>query len=105
MINIRKEVLKMRYLEPKFENVKSYYKKAVIQKIFYGNDYSYKLISYDTVVCKVSFDDKMNKNVYIYNLESSTTMRHVKEFLRQLGYPKMTKQELIDLSLCKNITL
>ena len=39
---------------------------------------------------------KITINTNIYKWDSQTTLRHIKEYLQQIGYPKMTKKELIE---------
>lgn len=65
-------------LEPKFENKKSYYHKAIIEKE--QNTNNYLLTSYNTVVCAV-----IDNTIYLYNLHmhTQTTKRHIVEFLKQ----------------------
>lgn len=67
--------LKEGYLEPKFDSAKSFYNKAMT------DESNTKLYSYGTLVAEV-VDDKP----VIYNAQSATTVRHIKEFLRQKGF-------------------
>lgn len=76
-------------LLPVFENVKSYYKKAEVKK--YYNKYNiivkYELLSYNTLV--LIYKDskiKLNKDININLLTSQTTLRHIKEFIKQHYY-------------------
>lgn len=76
-------------LIPVFENVKSYYKKAEVKK--YYNKYNiitkYELLSYNTIV--LTYKDskiKLNKKIDINLLTSQTTLRHIKEFIKQFYY-------------------
>ena len=73
-------------LMPVYENVKSYYGKATI--IHHSN--KIQLQSYDTIVCELTESGK----AVIFGTYSSTTLRHIKEFLRQYGYKVGTKKEL-----------
>ena len=76
-------------LLPVFENVKSYYKKAEVKK--YYNKYNiivkYELLSYNTLV--LTYKDskmKLNKKINKELLTSQTTLRHIKEFIKQHFY-------------------
>lgn len=76
-------------LLPIYENVKSYYKKAEVKK--YYNKYNiivkYELLSYNTLV--LTYKDnkiKLNKNIKKELLTSQTTLRHIKEFIKQYYY-------------------
>ena len=78
MKKISKDILcnlKEGYLEPKFDSAKSFYNKAMT------DESDSKLYSYGTLVAEV-VDDKP----VIYNAQSHTTVRHIKEFLRQKGF-------------------
>lgn len=72
-------------LKPVFENVKSYYSKATV-KI---EDNKKTLISYNTKVAEIE-DGKIK----VYNTQSKTTVRHIREFLRQNGFKNMSKKEI-----------
>lgn len=72
-------------LTPLFENVKSYYGKAKIATE--GNKLI--LISYNSKVAEIE-DGKLS----IFNTSTATTLRHIREFLMQNGYPKLTKKEM-----------
>jgi len=63
--------LNKQYLEPIYDSCKSFYKKAYIE-----NDNT--LYSYDTKVAEF-----IDGKPIIYNMESKTTIRHIKEFLLQ----------------------
>lgn len=96
-------------LIPLFENVKSYYKKAYIKK-YYNKDniiIKYELLSYNVKMITLK-DNKiiMNKNIKDY---TNTTLRHIKEFLKQYNYyislnykelaekEKITKKDILKL--------
>jgi hypothetical protein len=72
-------------LKPQFESVKSYYRKATVA--IEGNKKT--LISYDTKVCTIE-----GNNVKIDGFYSATTLRHIKEFLKQEGFKATTKNQL-----------
>lgn len=77
-------------LTPQFTNQKSFYNKATVESDK-GMD---KLYSYGTHMATLND----NELVYLNDEEvyySNTTLKHVKEFLMQGGYPKVTKKDLI----------
>lgn len=97
-------------LLPVFENVKSYYKKAEVKK--YYNKYNiivkYELLSYNTLV--LTYKDnkiKLNKNIKKELLTSQTTLRHIKEFIKQYYYllDEETKKALEKNNFSKKILL
>lgn len=76
-------------LIPVFENVKSYYNKAEVKK--YYNKYNiivkYELLSYNTLVLTYKESKiKLNKDINKDLLTSQTTLRHIKEFIKQHFY-------------------
>lgn len=97
------------YLKPIYENVKSYYNKAVVETDFDGENMHYNLYSYGTLVLSIkrveyaddsiSYTYRFNQNVDVEKLFSNTTLRHIKEFINQCFYTgetKITKQWLLD---------
>lgn len=87
------------YLMPLYDSRKSFYNKAYIVRI--GN--TIRLYSYDTLVLEVGQDYyKLNKNINDELLFSNTTLRHIKETLKQFYYKDdrtLTKKEIIKESL------
>ncbi len=76
-------------LLPVFENVKSYYKKAEVKKYYNKNNIivKYELLSYNTIVLTYKESKiKLNKNIKKELLTSQTTLRHIKEFIKQYYY-------------------
>lgn len=76
-------------LIPIYEKVKSYYNKAEVKK--YYNKYNiitkYELLSYNTIVLTYKESKlKLNKNINKSLLMSKTTLRHIKEFIKQHFY-------------------
>jgi len=68
-----------------YNTSKSFYNKAKIEikgktKILY---------SYDTKVAEIK-----NKKVKVYNLQSNSTLKHVKEFLLQEGFKAENKKQI-----------
>lgn len=97
-------------LLPVFENVKSYYKKAEVKKYYNKNNIivKYKLLSYNTLV--LTYKDnkiKLNKNIKKELLTSQTTLRHIKEFIKQYYYllDEETKKTLEKNNFSKKILL
>ena len=77
------------YLKPEFDNAKSFYNKAVVGVDDNGNK---QLFSYNTLVCEL---DGLNSVAKVYNVQSQTTIRHIKEFLKQNGFVADTKKQII----------
>lgn len=87
------ENLEMIFLEPVIDRRKSFYKKAKILIDNKGNKY---LKSYDSIIAEVK-DGKVKINTDVYLWDSQTSLRHLKDFLYQLGYAIGSKQELINM--------
>lgn len=80
--------MQMYYLEPKFENVLSYYRKA---KIIEDSE-AISLYSYDTLIATIKGNEiKLNKNIEVY---TQTTRRHLNEFLQQFNFNKLNLNEI-----------
>lgn len=73
-------------LIPKFDSRKSFYGKAVVS-VDAG---SIKLYSYNTLVVEIK-----NNVPKVYGTYSQTTLRHIKEFLRQHGFTAETKSQIV----------
>lgn len=73
-------------LQPRYDSRKSFYQKAKVE-VFPGE--GKKLYSYNTLVAETK-----NGRAHVYNTQSQTTLRHVKEFLRQEGYEVGSKDFL-----------
>lgn len=80
-------------LKPVYDNAKSFYKKAYI---LYENNVI-KLYSYNTLVCVIMNKRyKLNYNIDTDLLFSNTTLRHIKEFLKQyLNIFDFSKNDII----------
>ena len=87
------ENLEKIYLEPVSGSQKSFYKKAKILIDKEGNKF---LQSYDSIIAEVK-DGKVKINTNVYLWDSKTSLRHLCEFLYQLGYRTGTKKELIKM--------
>lgn len=87
------ENLEMIFLEPVIDRRKSFYKKAKILIDNKGNKY---LKSYDSIIAEVK-NGKVKINTDVYLWDSQTSLRHLKDFLYQLGYEIDSKQDLINM--------
>lgn len=85
--------LEMIFLEPVIDRRKSFYKKAKILIDNKGNKY---LKSYDSIIAEVK-NGKVKINTDVYLWDSQTSLRHLKDFLYQLGYEIGSKQDLINM--------
>lgn len=87
------------YLVPIYDTRKSFYNKAYVVRI--GNIIC--LYSYNTLVLEVGQDYyKLNKSIDGKLLFSNTTLRHIKETLKQFYYRDdrtLTKKDIIKESL------
>ena len=72
---------------PYYDSAKSFYGKAKVVEI--ENDVF--LVSYDTIVAFFNRDTKIAKVIDTY---SATTLRHIKEFLKQSGFKAETKKQI-----------
>ncbi|MCI8290901.1 MAG: hypothetical protein HFJ25_01405 [Clostridia bacterium] len=72
-------------LEPIYLNQKSFYNKA---KVLNDNGVI-KLQSYSTIVAEIR-----NRKLYINGFYSNTTLKHIREFIKQYGFETGTKAEL-----------
>lgn len=96
-------------LFPIYDNAKSFYKKATV-KTFYNNGIIYQLLySYNTLVIVNTKNIETQKERYFINhditeelLFSNTTLRHIKEFLKQ--YNTTVKSYTQNEAIHKNIT-
>lgn len=75
------------YLMNQFDS-KDFGNKAVVEK----NAIAYNLYSYETLVASVNLE---SKGLEIYNMQSATTLRHIREFAQQHGYPKLSKKDML----------
>lgn len=87
------------YLMPIYDNRKSFYNKAYIVRV--GD--LVRLYSYNTLVLEIGKGFyKLNKSIDEKLLFSNTTLRHIKETLKQFYYREnktLTKKEIIKESL------
>lgn len=72
-------------LQARYDNRKSFYKKAMVESVKGG----FRLYSYNTMVAEVS-----NGKAIIHGFYSATTLRHQKEFLKQLGFEADSKKQM-----------
>lgn len=78
--------MKKEELKPIYDRRKSFYKKAFIIR---NADNSIDLLSYATIVATIK-DGKLHINGFY----SNTTLRHIKEFIEQMGFQCGSKAEL-----------
>lgn len=85
------------FLEPRFDSAKSFYRKASVI-INYTQDQGMllSLKSYDTIVATIKVKDGQNV-CKVNGTYSATTLRHIKEFLRQNGFKAETKKQIIEM--------
>ena len=86
--NISGEVIKE--LKPIYANVNSFYKKAWILE----DEENIILQSYNSMVAEYN---KATKELYFRGYCSATTLRHIKEFMLQLGFKPISKKEQLKL--------
>lgn len=79
-------------LVPRYDSCKSFYGKAVVRK---HDDY-FTLVSYKTDVAVVKFTDNKFSVQVLEDVLTPTTLRHVKEFLKQRGIKAESKSQIID---------
>lgn len=72
---------------PYYDSAKSFYGKARVVEI--ENDVF--LVSYETIV---AFFNRKTKIAQVVDTFSPTTLRHIKEFLRQSGFKAETKKQI-----------
>ena len=80
--------IRMMELCPYYDSAQSFYGKAKVFEI--ENDVF--LMSYDTIVAFFNRDTKVAKVIGTY---SATTLRHIKEFLKQSGFKAETKKQIM----------
>lgn len=73
---------------PYYDSAKSFYGKAKV--IETGCDVW--LMSYDTIVAYYNQGAKIAK---VFDTHSATTLRHIKEFLKQSGFKAETKKQIM----------
>lgn len=73
-------------LEPRYDSRKSFYGKARVE-IEDGNK---KLYSYNTLVAEIK-----DGRAIVHGTYSQTTLRHIKEFLKQEGFKAETSKQMI----------
>jgi hypothetical protein len=78
-------------LQPRNDSAKSFYKKAYVK--IDGNRSI--LVSYTTeVACITSGTTHAEDKVEVYGTYGATTLRHIKEFLKQFGHTADTKKQI-----------
>ncbi len=88
------------YLQPRFDSRKSFYGKAKVEEKVWDSSTDINLYSYNTLVATVTeYKSTINHGeTYllpkVYGTYSMTTLRHIKEFLRQYGFPAKSKKQI-----------
>lgn len=70
-----------------YDSRKSFYDKALVIESENGK----KLKSYNTIVCEI-----VNNRPIVYGTYSNTTLRHIKEFLKQNGFKADTSSQILN---------
>lgn len=82
-------------LNTQYDSAKSFYKKATVRKEFTGTMTIYTLTSYTTEVAEVQQNGNGDFTVAsVFGTHSATTLRHIKEFLKQYGFKADTKAQI-----------
>lgn len=82
-------------LEPRYDSRKSFYGKAIVSKEFVGTGYVITLRSYTTDVAEIFLNGNGDyAKATVHGTYSPTTLRHIKEFLKQYGYKAETKKQI-----------
>lgn len=79
-------------LTPIYSSQKSFNGKALIET----SQGVKKLYSYNTLVAEIK-----NSQAFVYNTQSNTTVKHIKEFLLQSGFKAENKKQ-IEKDYCNN---
>ena len=80
-------------LKTTFDSRQSFYGKARVETSG-GWDQNLNLYSYNTLVARIGYDESSELVAQVYNLQSPTTLRHVKEFLKQQGFRADNKKQI-----------
>lgn len=75
----------MKILEALHDSAKEFYGKAMVNE----HNNVKTLYSYETRIAKID-----NGNLTVYGTFSPTTLRHLKEFLKQNGFKAETKKQI-----------
>lgn len=82
-------------LIPQYDTAKSFYGKAIISLENTGEYTLYStLYSYGTRVCSICLHEGVI-TARVYGTYSPTTLRHIKEFLKQNGFKAETKKQIL----------
>lgn len=76
-------------MKPIYDSAKSFYKKAIVET----NNNIIKLISYNSIVATINLN---TNKATVKNTYSQTTLRHIKEFLRQHRYKADSKKQILE---------
>lgn len=81
------------YLKPIYDSRQSFYNKAVVTEDANGK----YLTSYNTVVARITDKNhgySIPAYAEVYGTYSQTTLRHIKEFLKQNGFTAESKAQI-----------
>lgn len=77
-------------LSPVYDGAKSFYGKAAVTTCAH----TIRLWSFST---NVAVYDTLSKHVRVFCIPSRTTLRHIREFLLQYGFPAKNKREIVKM--------
>lgn len=85
-------------LQPNYDSRASFYGKAIVQT----EGTTLKLYSYGTYVARIHEEVSVEVRATVFDTHSDTTLRHIKEFLKQYGFQAETaKQIMADYGVTK----
>lgn len=79
-------------LYPRYDARKSFYGKAVV---YLRENGDIELESYSTIVACIKDATTPTSTAEVYGWYSSTTGRHIKEFLKQHGFKVVNKEQIL----------
>lgn len=81
-------------LDCQYDTRQSFYGKAIVHETYQDNIQHMELLSYGTLVANYVYYKNEGKKVYEYLGKYSQTIRHQKEFFKQLGLTDKQIKEL-----------
>jgi IS1 family transposase len=82
------------FLEPRFDSRKDFYKKAKVELVRTDDMTRDDLYSYGTKVASIRYSGG-EKKLIVYGTYSATTLRHIKEFLKQNGFKAENSKQIM----------
>ena len=79
-----------------FDYRKSFYGKAVVEGDPKTGDLTLKSYGTKVAVIEAPRFHGEERKLRVFGTYSVTTLRHIKEFMRQNGYPPLTKNEIVE---------